>query len=529
MKKFISGFFLLLSLGFCVNNTNAANILKEAKNTINTVKEVKNKAENTIESVNNTINTIKGGVNSINGIVGGISQTTADLKGTVNLGAGIVDDFEDMWDTINGGGVGPDGKFELPDNEEFNEIGKNTTARGFILNVLNFVLSFLGIIAVGIVIYAGFSYVISMGDDGKIESAKKMIIYSVIGIIIILGSFAIINTVIKNAGTGGDGRETEQSVDGEENQTSPGGGNTNEEDDPNETNNLFNFNNGITISGQGVQNFNKNSIVSLQNAITGVDFGLTVQANAQIDFGDNTFGALDTISQPNSVITHSYGEKGNYVVRAIVQTVDGKIYTFQKTLFVGGIDVKITASKQLGIVNDPITLNASYSKLSIGTAKTYTWTCGGGPGCFPAAQGKIISVTFSEPGNYVVNLEIENTIGIKDQNSINIDIAKDEPVAEFSIFSTNNSKKPGEYRFDASQSTNIFGENGPLTYEWSFDGITKTFTSPQWTYEFKTTGARTIELKVIQNYNGQKLVSEKVSEFLDVPTVTPLDFNVSQE
>lgn len=105
------------------------------------------------------------------------------------------------------GQSGPDGKFELPAQTKFGkEIGANDSARTFILNVVNFILSFLGLLAVAVVIYAGFTYVTAAGDDSKAESAKKMILYAVVGILVVLGSFAIVNTVIKEAGTGGADR-----------------------------------------------------------------------------------------------------------------------------------------------------------------------------------------------------------------------------------------------------------------------------------------------------------------------------------
>ena len=68
--------------------------------------------------------------------------------------------------------------------------------RSAVLVVINFFLFFLGLVATIFVIYGGFLYITAGGDDGKVESAKKILMYSVIGIIICLMSFAIINTVV---------------------------------------------------------------------------------------------------------------------------------------------------------------------------------------------------------------------------------------------------------------------------------------------------------------------------------------------
>ncbi len=79
--------------------------------------------------------------------------------------------------------------------------GGEGSIRQLALRLVNFALGFLGVIAVIMIIYGGFLYVTAAGADDKVGTAKKIILYSIIGIIIILVSFAIVNTVL-NAGTG---------------------------------------------------------------------------------------------------------------------------------------------------------------------------------------------------------------------------------------------------------------------------------------------------------------------------------------
>ncbi len=137
-----------------------------------------------------------------------------DLKEAVK--GNIEGRFDDLFNQIRGGGRGPDGRFEVATySGDFNEVGQNTSLREYALKVLNFVLSFLGLVCVGGVIYAGFLYVTTMGDDTQMEKAKKLIIFIVIGIILILASFAIVNTIIRNAPTGGDDRQGGVGVAGE--------------------------------------------------------------------------------------------------------------------------------------------------------------------------------------------------------------------------------------------------------------------------------------------------------------------------
>jgi hypothetical protein len=54
----------------------------------------------------------------------------------------------------------------------------------------------MGIIAVGLVIYGGIVWMTAAGDDGKIEDAKKIIYSAVLGLIIILFSYAITTFVL---------------------------------------------------------------------------------------------------------------------------------------------------------------------------------------------------------------------------------------------------------------------------------------------------------------------------------------------
>jgi type IV secretion system pilin len=79
--------------------------------------------------------------------------------------------------------------------------GGEGSLRQLVLTMINYFLGFLGILAVIMVIYGGVTYVISAGEDEKMQSAKKIIMYAVIGIIIVLVSFALIRMVI-NAGIG---------------------------------------------------------------------------------------------------------------------------------------------------------------------------------------------------------------------------------------------------------------------------------------------------------------------------------------
>lgn len=84
------------------------------------------------------------------------------------------------------------------------QTGGEGSFRNIILQIVNFFLGFLGLIAVIMVIYGGIQYVTAAGNQEQIDKAKKVIMYAIIGIIIVLISFALVNTVIQGAGLGQD-------------------------------------------------------------------------------------------------------------------------------------------------------------------------------------------------------------------------------------------------------------------------------------------------------------------------------------
>ncbi len=68
--------------------------------------------------------------------------------------------------------------------------------RQAVKTVINFILFFLGLVAVAFIIYGGFLYITSQGEDQEVEKAKNIIKYAFIGIVVVLISYALINTVL---------------------------------------------------------------------------------------------------------------------------------------------------------------------------------------------------------------------------------------------------------------------------------------------------------------------------------------------
>ncbi|MFA6304275.1 MAG: Ig-like domain-containing protein [Patescibacteria group bacterium] len=68
--------------------------------------------------------------------------------------------------------------------------------KDIIILIIKIFLGFLGIIAVGLIIWGGYTWMTSGGEEDKISEGKKIITNAVIGLIIILSSYAIVLFVV---------------------------------------------------------------------------------------------------------------------------------------------------------------------------------------------------------------------------------------------------------------------------------------------------------------------------------------------
>ncbi len=65
-----------------------------------------------------------------------------------------------------------------------------------IIDILNFILIIVGVIALAALIWGGVQYIISLGNETGIEKAKKTIIYAIVGLVVVGLSGLIVNFVI---------------------------------------------------------------------------------------------------------------------------------------------------------------------------------------------------------------------------------------------------------------------------------------------------------------------------------------------
>jgi hypothetical protein len=90
-----------------------------------------------------------------------------------------------------GGSTGGTGSF----NSGLDLLNQNYP-QTFIFNLAVILIWALGIAAVGTIIFGGVRYITAGGDSEKAESAKKIIIGSLIGLFLIMASFLIFNTAV---------------------------------------------------------------------------------------------------------------------------------------------------------------------------------------------------------------------------------------------------------------------------------------------------------------------------------------------
>lgn len=202
MKKIILGFVVVWGLGFSGGITHAWDDCNTYTGELKQQCEDDTEGRNFVEKV-----TVK--------VAGGLRDVEEfNLRMQYYLRPYVEADLSfSQWRELYGyGSFGmgpiPTGSFELPKAEVFGQLGSNTDLRAFILNVLNWVLSFLGLIAIGVIIFAGYMYVV--GGEESNEKAKKMILYAAIGIVVILSSYALVNTLITKTIEGGDNFENVQ-------------------------------------------------------------------------------------------------------------------------------------------------------------------------------------------------------------------------------------------------------------------------------------------------------------------------------
>lgn len=96
----------------------------------------------------------------------------------------------------------PDGKTELDDYSKCTQFSaskiKDRDAMTTLNVVINVVIGLVGFIAVAMIVIGGISFATSQGDTAKTTKAKNTVLYGVVGLVVALLAFAIVNFVLQN-------------------------------------------------------------------------------------------------------------------------------------------------------------------------------------------------------------------------------------------------------------------------------------------------------------------------------------------
>lgn len=71
-----------------------------------------------------------------------------------------------------------------------------------ILDMVNWLLGFVIILAILVIVYGGVYYITSVGEMDRVETAKNIITYGVMGLVVAGLSYAIVAAVVKLIGAG---------------------------------------------------------------------------------------------------------------------------------------------------------------------------------------------------------------------------------------------------------------------------------------------------------------------------------------
>ncbi len=94
-------------------------------------------------------------------------------------------------------------------------IEEDDTLMPTIVNIIEVIIGVLGIAAVVIIVLGGVQFLTSTGDPGKVKKAKDTIMYGIIGLVVAILAFAIVNFVLgsffsSNSSSSGSGAGTEE-------------------------------------------------------------------------------------------------------------------------------------------------------------------------------------------------------------------------------------------------------------------------------------------------------------------------------
>lgn len=83
-----------------------------------------------------------------------------------------------------------------PIKDNINISTSEESAQVVVVRLINLALTFLGLVAVVLILWGGFKWMTAGGNDENVDAAKKIITAAVIGLAIVISAYAIANFFI---------------------------------------------------------------------------------------------------------------------------------------------------------------------------------------------------------------------------------------------------------------------------------------------------------------------------------------------
>ncbi len=79
-----------------------------------------------------------------------------------------------------------------------------TKIQTFIKSIIQILVTIAGLVSMGFFVWGGFGYITSSGNPEMLDRSKKTILYSAIGLAVVLGAFVLTN-IVSDLATGAFG------------------------------------------------------------------------------------------------------------------------------------------------------------------------------------------------------------------------------------------------------------------------------------------------------------------------------------
>lgn len=414
---------------------------------------------------------------------------------------------------------GPPEEGEIPD-----ELNADRSLREQVISIVNYFLTFVGLIAVVAIIYGGFLWILSGGDEENFTKGKKIVLYAAAGIILILLSYTIVNFLIGAGDFGND--DGDSTTYSDEDLLPPGS--------------VLNDDGTVTLPDGNVVDLDDVSNNRISTIITGGPNRGEAPLRVQLSGTRSRYMGVDE-TIPDSAfhwsykdrngqtvelgtgptLQHTLTEEGRFVFTLRIdkresgpELVDG-IATFSvevtstlpETAFrINGRDAKPFQQFSLAEAGQGITFVPAVS--SSAEDREYAWDFGDGSPVLRTETAETVSHVFSRNGDFTVTLTVTDSFGAVNRRSVRISIA--DVVARFEI--TPAEKFVGEpISFSAQRSNSSFGDI--LEAVWTLidsTGETEEVRSQMFTRTFETSGNLQVSLSVRDTAGNTAVYSETI-------------------